>query len=96
KDQMHSLYLPTDWEYTARMAVLQLKQGSRPFMDFALNLMGKNNLLASTSSFLNNDFICNTIEAGMEHDLTAECHRENMNHFLDFHPWLDEVKCLNE
>lgn len=41
KDQMRSLFLPTDWEYTARMAVLRLKQGSRPFMEFALELMGK-------------------------------------------------------
>ncbi|KAF9496663.1 hypothetical protein BDN71DRAFT_1430067 [Pleurotus eryngii] len=96
KDQMQSLYLPTNWEYTARMTVLWLKQGSRPFMDFALDLMGKNNLLASMSSFLNDDFVHNAIEAGMEPDLAAECHRENTNRFLDFCPWLDEVKCLDE
>ncbi|KAF9499923.1 hypothetical protein BDN71DRAFT_1502817 [Pleurotus eryngii] len=96
KDQMRMLFLPTDWEYCARMAILQLKQGSRPFVDFALDLMGKNNLLAGTSSFLNDDFICNAIEAGMEPDLAQECHRENTNRITDFRPWLDEVKRLDE
>lgn len=96
KDQMCSLYLPSDWEYTARMSVLRLKQGPRPFMDFALDLMGKNNLLAGTSSFLNDNFVRDAIEAGMEPDLAAECHRENTNCFMDFRPWLDEVKRLDE
>ncbi|KAF9489366.1 hypothetical protein BDN71DRAFT_1512170 [Pleurotus eryngii] len=66
KDQMCTLFLPTDWEYTARMAVLHLKQGSQPFMDFALDAMGRNNLLADTLSFLNDDFLHDAIEAGME------------------------------
>ncbi|KAG9224343.1 hypothetical protein CCMSSC00406_0004842 [Pleurotus cornucopiae] len=96
KDQMRSLFLPTDWEYTARMAVLRLKQGSRPFMDFALELMGKNNLLAGTTSFMNDDFIRDAIEAGMEPDLAQECHRENTNRLSEFRPWLDEVKHLDE
>ncbi|KAF9493155.1 hypothetical protein BDN71DRAFT_1508868 [Pleurotus eryngii] len=65
KDQMCALFLPTDWEYTAGMSVLHLKQGSCPFMDFTLDTMGKNNL--------------DTIKAGMDTDLTLECHRENIN-----------------
>lgn len=96
KEQMRTLFLPTDWEYTARMAVLRLKQGSRPFMDFALDAMGRNNLLADTPSFLNDDFLRDAIEAGMEPELAQECHRENTNRFTDFRPWLDEVKRLDE
>lgn len=84
KDQMCALFLPTDWEYTARMSVLRLKQGSRPFMDFALDAMGRNNLLAGTDSFMNDDFLRDTIEAGMDPDLAAECHRENTNTFTVF------------
>ncbi|KAF9487602.1 hypothetical protein BDN71DRAFT_1513801 [Pleurotus eryngii] len=96
KEQMHVLFLPTDWEYTARMAVLRLKQGSRPFMDFALDTMARNNLLASTVSFMNNDFLRDAIEAGMDPELAQECHRENTNRLTKFRAWLDEVKRLDE
>ncbi|KAF9488144.1 hypothetical protein BDN71DRAFT_1436338 [Pleurotus eryngii] len=96
KNQMCTLFLPTDWEYTARMAVLRLKQGSCPFMDFALDAMGCNNLLASTTSFMNDDFLHDAIKAGMDPELVIKCHRENMNTFTDFRPWLDEVKRLDK
>ncbi|KAF9497670.1 hypothetical protein BDN71DRAFT_1541585 [Pleurotus eryngii] len=96
KEQMRTLFLPSDWEYTARMAVLRLKQGSRPFMDFALDAMARNNLLAGTVSFMNDDFLRDTIEAGMDPELAQECHRENTNRFSEFRPWLDEIKRLDE
>ncbi|KAF9497356.1 hypothetical protein BDN71DRAFT_1504887 [Pleurotus eryngii] len=96
KDQMCALFLPADWEYTARMAVLQLKQRTRPFMDFALDTMGRNNLLAGTASFMNDDFLCNTLEAGMDPNLAIKCHQENTNTFTKFCPWLDEIKQLDE
>ncbi|KAF9500733.1 hypothetical protein BDN71DRAFT_1427182 [Pleurotus eryngii] len=96
KDQMCTLFLPSDWEYTTRMAVLCLKQGSRPFMDFALDAMAWNNLLTSTVSFMNDDFLRDTIEAGMDLELTQECHHENTNCFSEFRPWLNEIKHLNE
>ncbi|KAF9493237.1 hypothetical protein BDN71DRAFT_1432689 [Pleurotus eryngii] len=80
-----------DWDtYKEQM------RGNCPFMDFALEVMGKNNLLAGTPSFMNDDFLRDVMEAGMEPDLAQECHHENANAFLDFRPWLDEVKRLNK
>ncbi|KAF9489190.1 hypothetical protein BDN71DRAFT_1401992 [Pleurotus eryngii] len=96
KDQMRTLFLPSDWEYTARMAVLCLKQGSRPFMDFALDAMARNNFLTGTVSFMNDDFLRDAIEAGMDPELAQECHRENTNRFSDFCPWLDKIKRLDK
>ncbi|KAJ8694825.1 hypothetical protein PTI98_007470 [Pleurotus ostreatus] len=96
KEQMRSIFLPADWEYTTRMSILRMKQGLRPFIDYALDVMGKNNLLAGTDSFMNNDFIRDAIEAGMEADLAVECHRENTNSVVAFKGWMDEVKRLDE
>ncbi|KAF9489965.1 hypothetical protein BDN71DRAFT_1400673 [Pleurotus eryngii] len=96
KEQMRSIFLPVNSEYTTRMSILRMKQGSRPFIDYTLDVMGKNNLLARTDSFMNDDFIRNAIEAGMEADLAVECHRENTNSVVAFKAWMDEVKHLDE
>ncbi|KAG9225881.1 hypothetical protein CCMSSC00406_0006497 [Pleurotus cornucopiae] len=97
KLQMCSLFLPSDWEHSTRMDILRYRQpASKPFIDFALKLMGKNNLLAGTDSFMNDDFMRETIEAGMEQELSRECNREGTNHIVEFQAWLDEVKRLDE
>lgn len=97
KLQMRSLFLPSDWEHTTRMDILRFRQPvSKAFMDFALELMGKNNLLAGTDSFMNDEFMRETIEAGMEQELSRECNREGTNQIEEFQRWLDEVKRLDE
>ncbi|KAF4590949.1 hypothetical protein EYR40_009546 [Pleurotus pulmonarius] len=63
KLQMRALFLTSDWEHTTRMEILRLRQNSKPFIDFAFEVMGKNNLLAGTDSFLNDDFLRETLEA---------------------------------
>ncbi|KAF4605735.1 hypothetical protein EYR40_004524 [Pleurotus pulmonarius] len=97
KLQMRSLFLPSDWEHSTRMDILRYRQPtSKPFIDFAFELMGKNNLLAGTDSFMNDDFMRETIEAGMEQELSCECNREGTNQIVEFQAWLDEVKRLDE
>ncbi|KAF9490474.1 hypothetical protein BDN71DRAFT_1434639 [Pleurotus eryngii] len=93
---MCALFLPSDWEHTTRMDVLCVQQGSKPFVDFSLELMGKNNLLAGTDSFLNDELLRDTLEANMDRELSRELNRENTNSILPFHDWLDEVKQINE
>lgn len=97
KSQMRALFLASDWEHVTRMDILRFRQSSsKPFIDFALELMGKNNLLAGTDSFMDDDFMRETIEAGMEQELSRECNRENANHIEDFQRWLDEVKRIDD
>ncbi|KAF9488765.1 hypothetical protein BDN71DRAFT_409700 [Pleurotus eryngii] len=96
KLQMRALFLTSDWEHTTRMEILRLRQNSKPFMDFAFEVMGKNNLLAGTDSFLNDDFLRETLEAGMEQELSRECNRENTHATIDFQRWMEEVKRLDE
>ncbi|KAF9494250.1 hypothetical protein BDN71DRAFT_1431884 [Pleurotus eryngii] len=92
KNHLHALFLPSDWEYTTWMAILCMKQDSKPFSDFALDVMGRNNLLAGTDSFMNDNFIWDMIEAGMDMELAMECHHENTNSITTFKAWMDETK----
>ncbi|KAF9490350.1 hypothetical protein BDN71DRAFT_1511325 [Pleurotus eryngii] len=96
KIHMRSLFLPTDWKHSTRMDILRVQQYSKSFLDFSLELMAKNNLLAGTDSFLNDDFLRNTLEANMDRELARELNRENTNSIVLFRDWLDEVKRINE
>ncbi|KAF4583732.1 hypothetical protein EYR40_002223 [Pleurotus pulmonarius] len=96
KEHMRNLFLPSDWEHTTRMDVLRVQQGSRAFADFSLDMMARNNLLAGTDSFLNDEFLRDTLEANMDHELARECNRENANSVASFKDWLAEVKRIDE
>ncbi|KAF9499019.1 hypothetical protein BDN71DRAFT_1428368 [Pleurotus eryngii] len=96
KSQLRTLFLPSDWEHSTRMDVLWLQQGSRLFVEYSLDVMGKNNLLAGTDSFFNDEFLRDTLEANMDRELARECNCENTNTIVSFRDWLDEVKRLDE
>lgn len=97
KLQMCFLFLPCDWEHTTRMDILRLCQpSSNPFIDFVFKVMGKNNLLAGTDSFMNNNYMRETLEAAMEQELSRECNRENTPQIMDFQTWLDAVKHIDK
>ncbi|KAG9223840.1 hypothetical protein CCMSSC00406_0007702 [Pleurotus cornucopiae] len=96
KEHMRNLFLPSDWEHTTRMDVLRVQQGSRAFADFSLDMMARNNLLAGTDSFLNDEFLRDTLEANMDRELARECNRENANSVASFKDWLAEVKRIDE
>ncbi|KAF9488176.1 hypothetical protein BDN71DRAFT_1436311 [Pleurotus eryngii] len=97
KAQMYSLFLASNWIHTTHMEILRLHQPlSKVFIDFAFDVMGKNNLLARTDSFMNDEYMRETLEAAMEQDLSRECNREGTHLITDFQKWLDEVKHLDE
>ncbi|KAF9489751.1 hypothetical protein BDN71DRAFT_1511847 [Pleurotus eryngii] len=96
KDQMHSLFLPSDWEHTTRMDILRFHQNFKIFIDYAFKVMGKNNLLAGTDSFMNNEFMHETIKARMESELSRECSHGGLGQVESFKTWLDEVKHINK
>ncbi|KAF9491940.1 hypothetical protein BDN71DRAFT_1345166, partial [Pleurotus eryngii] len=96
KEHMRTLFLPSDWEHAGRMDVLRLQQGSRSFVEFSLDMMGRNNLLAGTDSFFNDEALRDTMDANMDRELARECNRENVTSIASFWDWLDEVKRLDE
>ncbi|KAF9489768.1 hypothetical protein BDN71DRAFT_1435181, partial [Pleurotus eryngii] len=96
KEHMRTLFLPSDWEHAGRMDVLRLQQGSRSFVEFSLDMMGRNNLLAGTDSFFNDEALRDTMDANMDRELARECNRENVTSITSFRDWLDEVKRLDE
>ncbi|KAF9500591.1 hypothetical protein BDN71DRAFT_1502237 [Pleurotus eryngii] len=96
KVHMRALFLPSDWEHTTRMDVLRIQQGSRSFVDFSLDLMGKNNLLASTDSFFNDDLVWDILEANMDQELAHELNHDNTNSIMGFRDWLDKVKQIDK
>ncbi|KAF9493970.1 hypothetical protein BDN71DRAFT_1393982 [Pleurotus eryngii] len=93
---MHTLFLASNWKHTIRMDVLCVQQGSKSFIDFFLDLMSKNNLLAGTDSSLNNELLHDTLKANMDWKLAHELNRENTNSVMLFCDWLDEVKQIDE
>ncbi|KAF9493288.1 hypothetical protein BDN71DRAFT_1432637 [Pleurotus eryngii] len=97
KIQMRALFLNNDWKHTTCMEILCMCQlNTKPFMDFALEIMGKNNPPAGTNSFMNDDYMCETLEAAMEQELSRECNHENTASIEDFQCWLNEVKRIDE
>ncbi|KAF9490447.1 hypothetical protein BDN71DRAFT_1511260 [Pleurotus eryngii] len=96
KEQMRTLFLPSDWKHASHMDVLCLQQGLRSFIEFSLDMMGHNNLLAGTDSFFNDEALCDTMDANMDRELARECNRENVTSIASFWDWLDEVKHLDE
>ncbi|KAF9488332.1 hypothetical protein BDN71DRAFT_1403415 [Pleurotus eryngii] len=84
KTYMHTLFLASDWEHSTRMDVLHIQQGSRTFMDFSLKMMGRNNLLAGTDSFLNDKLLQNMLKANMDRELACECNREALSLLSSF------------
>ncbi|KAF9488729.1 hypothetical protein BDN71DRAFT_1435935 [Pleurotus eryngii] len=88
--------LPSNWEHTMCMDILHFCQGSKVFFNYALELMGKNNLLARTDSFMNDKFMRETIEAGLESELSCECNRKGLGAIVEFSEWLEKVKRINE
>ncbi|KAF9494847.1 hypothetical protein BDN71DRAFT_1392671, partial [Pleurotus eryngii] len=96
KTQMHALFLQSDWEHTTCMEILRMQQpSSKPFFDFALEVMGKNNL-AGTDSFMNDDYMHKTLEATMEQELSQECNCKNTPQLSDFQEWLDVIRCIDK
>ncbi|KAF9487130.1 hypothetical protein BDN71DRAFT_1437076 [Pleurotus eryngii] len=93
---MCNLFLPSDWEHSTWMDVLWIQQRSKSFVEFSLEMMGKNNLLAGTDSFLNDELLRDTLEANMDRELARECNRENLISVSSFRDWLDEVRRLDE
>ncbi|KAF9493805.1 hypothetical protein BDN71DRAFT_1432268 [Pleurotus eryngii] len=96
KEQMRTLFLPSDWEHAGRMDVLRLQQGSRSFVEFSLDMMSRNNLPTGTDSFFNDEALHDTMDANMDRELARECNRENVTSIASFRDWLDEVKRLDE
>lgn len=97
KTQMRTLFLPSDWEHTTRLEILRLRQpNAKPFFDFALEVMGKNNFLADTDSFMNDEYMREVLEAAMEQELSRECNRENAPQIADFQEWLETVRRIDE
>ncbi|KAF9500330.1 hypothetical protein BDN71DRAFT_1357162, partial [Pleurotus eryngii] len=73
-----------------------LQQGSHSFVNFSVDMMGHNNLLASTDSFFNDEFLCDIMNVNMDHELAQECNHENIVSIVSFCDWLNKVKCLDE
>ncbi|KAF9496909.1 hypothetical protein BDN71DRAFT_1547810 [Pleurotus eryngii] len=96
KTCMHSLFLASNWEHLTHMDVLHIQQNSKSFVKFSLEMMGKNNLLARTDSFLNDELLRDTLEVNMDRELAQECNCENLVLIISLCDWLDKVKHLDE
>ncbi|KAF9500732.1 hypothetical protein BDN71DRAFT_1501935 [Pleurotus eryngii] len=93
KTHMWALFLPTDWEHTTRMDVLCIQQHNKSFVKFSFKLMAKNNLLTEMDNFLNNDFLCDTLEANMDCELACKLNHKDANSIVAFRDWLNkEIK----
>jgi hypothetical protein len=90
-------YLDDDWEETTCCELLSMTQGSdMPFWDFAITVQAKNSLLNSIASHLEDDKLHHQLEAAMHQRLSKKCGSEKTGKIVEFKPWLNKVKHIDE
>jgi len=76
--EFKKLYLPKDWEEITRIKLLQMHQGNDMFWNFAIQVQTKNSIFIDTPSYLDQDQLCNQIEASMNSKLVLHVHLDKV------------------
>ncbi len=72
-NELQDVWLPSDWERTARTKILSTPQGDRIFWEWALEMQNLNARLLGTLSHLRESALCNQLEPNRNLDLAEAC-----------------------
>jgi hypothetical protein len=88
--------LSKTWESDLLRELMSLKMNDNSFGDYSSDIQTMNDILASTTSFLSDERIRHTLEAGMTIELHKYCVREKINDEGDLEEWIYAVKLADE
>jgi hypothetical protein len=94
--ELHSLYLPPDWEEDLRHAFMGSSMESGTFWDYASKVQNQNILLTNTNSHLPDDKLRHQLEVGMTDKLARKCKAEKLQEIEELRTWLLEVKRVDD
>ena len=94
--ELRSYWLPSDWASDLRLKMLSSRQGTRPFLEWVVDMQTQNSLLVGDEAHLSKAGLHYHLEANMSKDLAVEyCSSEAKNE-ATLRLWIEKVKKLDE
>ena len=96
-DELHTNYLPTDWEDNVHIEILSIKMDKNvKFWDWCQVMCTLNIVLHGTPSHLSDTALCNQLEANLKPCLHLYCVHEKLGKVIALKDWIAAVKEVDE
>ena len=74
---------------------MRLKKGAN-FFNWAQEMKALNIILRNSPSHLDDNILCNQMEAGLHVELRTACSRKELHKIKDLKPWIEKVRKIDE
>ena len=94
--ELRSYWLPSDWASDLRLKMLSSRQGTRPFLEWVVDVQTQNSLLVGDEAHLSEAGLRYHLEANMNKDLAVEYRSSDAKNAATLRLWIEKVKKLDE